>query len=136
MPSRTIPKLLPRVDWLVIVAPHTPETERLIGREELALLRAHARLVNLGRGALVDEPALIEALRSGRLAGAALDVFENEPLPATSPLWTMENVIITPHVAGFGPQTEERRLGVVLDNVRRFVAGEPLANVADKARWY
>ena len=103
---------------------------------EVALLRAHARLVNLGRGALVDEPALIEALRSGRLAGAALDVFENEPLPATSPLWDLPEVILTPHTSGLAPRLWERAMEQFEGNLRRFIAGEPLENVVDKRVGY
>ncbi len=99
-------------------------------------MRRTALLINIGRGKIVRLDALERALAEGWIAGAALDVFEQEPLPADSPLWGREDVIITPHMAGAGPRVDERRLGVVLDNVRRFAAGEPLANVADKARWY
>ena len=135
-PASRLRELLPRVDWLVIVAPHTPETERLIGREELALLRADARLMNLGRGALVDEAALIEALRAGRLAGAALDVFDEEPLPPTSPLWDLPEVILTPHTSGLAPRLWERAMEQFEANLRRFIAGAPLENVVDKRAGY
>ena len=135
-PASRLHELLPRVDWLVIVAPHTPETERLIGREELALLRTDARLMNLGRGALVDETALIEALRSKQLAGAALDVFENEPLSPTSPLWDLPEVILTPHTSGLAPRLWERAMEQFEANLRRFIAGEPLENVVDKKAGY
>ena len=135
-PVSRLREVLPRVDWLVIAAPQTSETERLIGREELALLRPGARLMNLGRGALVDEPALIEALRSKQIAGAALDVFEKEPLPPESPLWDLPEVILTPHTSGLGPRLWERAMEQFTANLRRFVAGEPLANVVDKRAGY
>jgi phosphoglycerate dehydrogenase-like enzyme len=93
-------------------------------------------LINISRGVIVELAALTEALRQGRLAGAALDVFETEPLPADHPLWDMENAIITPHVAWIGPDSEARRLEVLSENPRRFVAGEPLLNGVDKARWF
>ena len=124
------------VDWLVIAAPHTSETQGMIGRAQLARMRPSARLVNLGRGALVDERALIEALRERRLAGAALDVFEEEPLPSASPLWSMSECVVTPHVSGLGPRYWERAMEQFTANLRRFVAGEPLANVVDKRAGY
>ena len=135
-PVSRLRELLPRVDWLVLAAPHTSETSGLIGREELALMRPQARLMNLGRGALVDEPALIDALRSGRLAGAALDVFAEEPLPAASPFWDLPEVIVTPHTSGLGPLLWERAMAQFTANLRRFVAGQPLENVVDKRAGY
>jgi len=135
-PASRLHDLLPVVDWLVIVAPHTPETQGLIGRDELARLRPSARLMNLARGALVDERALIAALRAGRLAGAALDVFEDEPLPRSSPLWDLPEVIVTPHTSGLGPRYWERVVEQFTANLRRFLAGEPLTNVVDKRAGY
>ena len=135
-PVDRLPELLAASDWVVLVAPHTKETARLIGAEQLAHMRPSARLVNLGRGALVDEAALEEALRSGRLAGAALDVFEEEPLPATSPLWDMPQVIVTPHTSGIGPRYWERAMAQFTENLARFVAGQPLTNVVDKRAGY
>ena len=135
-PVSRLRELLPRVDWLVLVAPLTPETEGLIGREELSLLRPGARLMNLGRGALVDEPALIEALATRKLAGAALDVFAEEPLPATSALWDMPEVILTPHTSGLAPRYWERAMEQFTANLRRYVAGEPLLNLVDKKAGY
>jgi len=135
-PVSRLDELLPIVDWLVIAAPHTSETQGMIGRAQLARMRPSARLVNLGRGALVDERALIEALRERRLAGAALDVFEEEPLPSTSPLWSMSECVVTPHVSGLGPRYWERAMEQFTANLRRFVAGEPLANVVDKRAGY
>ncbi len=129
-------ELLPRADATIICAPQTPETTGLFDEALFRRMKRGALFINIGRGKIVRLAALERALAEGRIGGAGLDVFETEPLPPDSPLWRMENVIITPHCAGHGLGTEERRLGVVLDNVRRFVAGEPLANVADKARWY
>jgi phosphoglycerate dehydrogenase-like enzyme len=135
-PVSRLRELLPRLDWLVLVAPHTPETERMIGREELALLRPGARFMNLARGALVDEAALVDALRERRIAGAALDVFAEEPLPRTSPLWDLPEVILTPHTSGLGPRYWERAMGQFTANLKRFLAGEPLENVVDKRAGY
>ena len=129
-------ELLPRADAAIICAPQTPETTGLFDEALFRRMKPGALFINIGRGKIVRLAALERALAEGWIAGAGLDVFETEPLPADSPLWRMENVIITPHCAGHGPGTEERRLGVVLDNVRRFVAGQPLATVTDKARWY
>ena len=128
--------LLPRADAVIICAPLTPETMGLFDEALFRRMRSSALFINIGRGKIVSLAALERALVDGWIAGAGLDVFEMEPLPSSSPLWAMENVIITPHTAGFGPETDERRLRVVLENTRRFVAGEALLNVADKARWH
>jgi len=112
------------------------ETHHLINAEALALMKPTAYLVNVARGPVVDEPALIEALEAKRIAGAGLDVFEQEPLPADHPLWTMPGVLITPHTAGHGPHLDERRFEILLDNSRRFLSGLPLRNVVDKANWF
>jgi phosphoglycerate dehydrogenase-like enzyme len=112
------------------------ETERALGREELALLPRGAVLVNVGRGALVDEQGLVEVLRSGHLGGAALDVFQEEPLPATSPLWTMPNVLISPHSASTSDRENTRLTDLFCLNLRRFLDGEPLLNVLDTQRLY
>jgi glyoxylate/hydroxypyruvate reductase len=122
-------ELLPRCDALVLIAPHTPQTEGMIGARELALLPAGAILVNIGRGALVDEPALIAALRDGHLGGAALDVAAVEPLPDASPLWDLPNVLITAHSASTVDRENERLTDLFCGNLRRFLAGEPLVNV-------
>jgi phosphoglycerate dehydrogenase-like enzyme len=135
-PVDRLRELLERSDFVAVTAPHTPETERLLDREKLAWMKPSAYLINVGRGVIVELAALTEAVQQGRLAGAALDVFETEPLPADHPLWEMENVLITPHTAWMGPDSEARRLEVLRENLRRFVAGEPLANVVDKARWF
>ena len=131
-----LPDLLGESDFVVVAAPHTPETERLFRRAQFRQMKRTAYLINIGRGVIVDLGDLVAALRAGEIAGAGLDVFETEPLPADHPLWGMDNVIITPHVAGCSPRIAERHLDVVLENVRRFVRGEPLLNVADKTRWY
>ena len=127
-----LPALLPDADWLILVTPLTPETRGLIGGAELALLPTHARLVNIGRGPVVVEAALIEALRAGELAGAALDVFEHEPLDAGSPLWEMPNVIVSPHIGGDVADTPAAFSRAFLANLERYMAGEPLQNVVDK----
>ena len=99
-------------------------------------MKRSAVLINIGRGAIVDLADLTAALQNGLIAGAGLDVFETEPLPADHPLWKMDNVLITPHVAGTSPRIAERHLATLLDNVRRFVANEPLLNVVNKQRWF
>ncbi len=131
-----LPDLLPAADFVVLVAPLTAETHHLIAARELALMKPTAFLVNVGRGGLVDEAALISALQEGRIAGAGLDVFEAEPLPADSPLWEMPNVIITGHYGGVSPEYDHRAFDVFLDNLRRYQAGQPLRNVVDKGRGY
>jgi phosphoglycerate dehydrogenase-like enzyme len=124
-------EVLPQADWLLLACPLTAETQGMIGARELALLPPHCGLVNVARGEVVDEPALVAALREQRLAGAFLDVFAVEPLAADSPLWTLPNVIVTPHCAGFSDGNEARVARMFLDNLRRWVAGEALAQLAD-----
>lgn len=136
-PVERLPELLSASDYVVIAAPHTPQTEKLFRRPQLQQMKRSGFLINIGRGAIVDLADLTAALQAGELAGAALDVFETEPLPAEHPLWKMgERVILTPHVAGYSPRIAERHLGVLLDNIRRFVQGQPLRNVANKALWF
>jgi phosphoglycerate dehydrogenase-like enzyme len=127
---------LPLADVIVIAAPDTRETTHVIGAPELALFQPHAVLVNVSRGKLVDEAALVLALERGRLRGAALDVFEHEPLVPESPLWGRPDVLITPHVAGFHAQFWQDVTSLFADNLRRFIAGQPLLNVVDKAAGY
>lgn len=129
-------QLLEKADYVVIAAPHTPETARSFSTRQLEQMKPGAILINVGRGAIIDLAALVKELEKGRLGGAALDVFETEPLPADHPLWGMENVIITPHVAGYGPMIAARHLDVLTTNLRRFVRDEPLVNVVNKAVWY
>jgi len=127
---------LPHADVVVIAAPETSDTRHLIGARELALLQPHALLVNVSRGKLVDEAALVAALDAGRLRGAALDVFEHEPLDPASPLWQRPDVLITPHVSAFHAHFWRDITGLFADNLRRFIAGEPLRNVVDKTAGY
>lgn len=127
---------LAAADLVVLTIPHTPATEGLMDARRLALLRPSAYLVNVGRGPTVRLDALAGALAAGQLRGAALDVFEAEPLPAGHPLWRRPDVLITPHVAGAGPHADERRLVVLLENARRFAAGRELINVVDKTMWF
>ena len=134
--TERLPDLLVESDFVVVAAPHTPETVKLFRRPMFEWMKKTAYLINIGRGAVVDLADLSDALQKGEIAGAGLDVFEIEPLPAEHPLWRMENVIITPHVAGASPRIAERHLSVLLDNVGRFARGEPLRNVVDKARWF
>jgi phosphoglycerate dehydrogenase-like enzyme len=124
-------EVLRRAEFLVIATPHTDATERLIGSAELALLPHGAVLINIGRGAVLDEPALIEALQSGQLGGAALDVFEHEPLSTDSPLWEMENVLVSPHSGSTSDRENARLTDLFCENLRRFQAGKPLLNVLD-----
>ena len=121
--------VLPRTDWLVLACPLTDDTRRLVDAAALDRLPAGARLINVSRGEVVDEPALIEALQAGKLAGAYLDVFAHEPLPAASPLWTLPNVITTPHSAGFSDGNAARVVEIFLDNLRCWNAGMPMRNV-------
>jgi glyoxylate/hydroxypyruvate reductase A len=134
--DRNVDEFLPETDVLVLCCPLTPETEGLIGAKQLALLPAGAILVNLARGAVVDEPALIESLGDGHLAGAALDVFATEPLPDASPLWDMESVLVSPHSASTVEGENAALTELFLDNLRRYRAGEPLRNRYHRDRGY
>jgi phosphoglycerate dehydrogenase-like enzyme len=135
-PVTRLDDLLAESDFVVIAAPHTPETVKLFGRAQFAHMKRSAYLINIGRGVIVDLADLDAALQAQEIAGAALDVFEVEPLPAEHPLWRRDNVILTPHVAAMSPRIAGRHLAVLLENVRRFAAGEPLLNLVDKRRWY
>src|SRR5947199_7973560 len=127
--------LLGQSHFVVIAAPHTPETFKRFNRERIRKMNCTCYLINVGRGVIVDLADLTAALQAGEIAGAGLDVFETEPLPAGHPLWKMPNVIITPHCAAASPRVPERHLETLLDNLRRFAAGQPLRNVVDKQRW-
>jgi phosphoglycerate dehydrogenase-like enzyme len=129
-------KVLPRAEYLALVAPHTDETDQLIGAAELALLPRGAFFINIGRGATVDELALIEALGSGQLGGAALDVFSEEPLPPDSPFWSMPNVLVSPHSGSTTDRENARITELFCENLQRYLAGEPLLNVLDIERLY
>jgi glyoxylate/hydroxypyruvate reductase A len=128
--------MLPEADFLVLAAPHTSETEGMIGEAELALLKPTAVLINIGRGQLVDEDAMIVALKERRLGGAALDVFRAEPPPPESPLWEMPNVIVSPHSASTVTQENARITELFCDNLRRYLDGRPLRNVLDVEKLY
>jgi phosphoglycerate dehydrogenase-like enzyme len=132
---QNLAELLAQSDFVVIAAPHTPETYKLIKTPQLKHMKRTAYLINVGRGVIVDLADLTAALQTGDIAGAGLDVFEIEPLPAGHPLWRMPNVIITPHTAAASPRIAERHLETLLDNLQRFVNGQPLRNVVDKKRW-
>lgn len=136
-PVEGLPQLLGQSEYVVIAAPHTPRSAGMFRREQFRQMRRDAYLINIGRGALVVLDDLVAALAAGELAGAALDVFEAEPLPPEHALWRMAGrVILTPHVAGYSPRIAGRHLDLLLDNVGRFVRGEPLRNVVDKNEWY
>jgi phosphoglycerate dehydrogenase-like enzyme len=129
--------LLPEADFVIVTVPHTPETEGMWRAEMFASMKQTAYFINIGRGKTTRLDDLVAALQAGTPAGAALDVYEIEPLPAEHPLWRQPNVILTPHIAVQDAQNvEERRFAVLLDNARRFAAGEPVKNVVDKALWY
>jgi len=118
-------------DYLAIAAPLTSATRGAISRDVISRMKPTAWIVNIARGAIVDEPAMIEALQANRIGGAALDVFTTEPLPKESPLWALENVMITPHHSGSSPRVGERTLALFAENLRRYKAGEPLINRVD-----
>jgi phosphoglycerate dehydrogenase-like enzyme len=135
-PMGRLDNLLRESDFVAIAAPHTPETVRLFDAARIAQMKHTGYLINIGRGVIVDLSALVDALQRGVIAGAALDVYETEPLPADHPLWRLPNVILTPHVAGASPRIAERHLAVLLENIGHFARNEPLINVVDKARWF
>ena len=134
--EEALDSLLPRADFVILTVPHTPATEGFMNRARFRLMKRSAFFINIGRGMTTRLDDLAAALEAGEIAGAGLDVFEQEPLPADHPLWTMPGVLITPHTAGFGPYLDERRYDILLDNSRRFLAGQPLRNVVDKSSWF
>lgn len=136
LPPRRLHAALERADIVVLAAPSTSDTKTLIGAPELARMRRHAILVNVSRGSLVDERALLRTLRQGRIGGAGLDAFQREPLRRSSPLWRAPNLLITPHSASFDGDYWGPAIDLFLDNVDRFRSGEPLHNVVDKRRRY
>jgi len=129
-------EVLPQADFVVLTVPLTNETEGLIDRVALRAMKPTTVLINIGRGGTIQETALIQALKEGWIAGAGLDVFETEPLPQNSPLWELDNLIITPHYAGGTPHYDDRALAIFLDNLQRYQAGKPLRNVVDKKLGY
>jgi len=128
--------LLADSDFVVIAAPHTPETAGLFDAATIARMKPSGYLINIGRGAIVVLDDLVAALRARSIAGAALDVFEVEPLPSDHPLWDFPEVILTPHTAGYSPVIARRHRETLVENVGRFARGEPLLNVVDKALWF
>jgi phosphoglycerate dehydrogenase-like enzyme len=135
-PFGRLHEVLGQADYVVLAAPLTGETRDMMDAVALARMKPSARLVNVGRGALVAEPDLVEALAAGRIAGAALDVFADEPLPASSPLWDMPNVIVSPHMSGDAAGWREELVEVFTSNLSRYREGAPLLNVVDKHRGY
>ena len=131
-----LPALLPRADFIAISTPLIPATQGLIGEQEIASMQPHAILADVSRGGVVDQAALHAALKAGHLAGAALDVFETEPLPPTSPLWALENVVISPHCSSVYADWETASFDLFLENLERWIKGSALVNIVDPARGY
>jgi len=136
LPSSRLGDMLAQADHVVLSPPLTPATRGMFGREQLARMKPSAFLVNVGRGPLIDEAALIQALRERRIVGAALDVFDKEPLPANSPLWDIENLLITPHTAGMDQRLWERHYSLFAENLRRYFNGNRLLGLVDKQQGY
>lgn len=134
--SSRLLEIAPRCDWLVVVTPLTEETRGLVDAEVIAALPPGAVVINVSRGGVVDETALLAALESDRLAGAVLDVFDEEPLAPESSLWSHPRVLVTPHVSGFAPHYEDAIFELVRENLRRYEAGEVLVNLVDRTRGY
>ena len=128
--------MLSEADAVVLTVPLTDETYHFLGERELALMKDEAVIINIGRGGTIDEAALLGALAAGKFRGVGLDVFEDEPLPQDSPLWTQERIVITAHYAGASPHYQERAFRIFLDNLRRYLDGKDLVNVVDKRLGY
>ena len=135
-PSSELDQMIGEADYVIIAAPRTAETEKLFDARRIAKMKPGACLINVSRGALVDEHALADALRSETLLGAALDVFAEEPLRSDSPLWDLENLLITPHTAAVTEKLWQRHYALVHENLRRFLTGEPLLGLVDKQKGY
>jgi phosphoglycerate dehydrogenase-like enzyme len=135
-PASQLLQALPRADYIVLAAPDTPETQRMIGARELKSMKPTAYLLNIGRGSLVDEAALIDALQQSTIAGAALDVMEKEPLPQESPLWQMKNVFISPHISAVSQLLWPRQTELLIENLERWFSGRELKNIVDTTRGY
>lgn len=135
-PPAALDRLLPQADFVILTVPHTPATEGFFNATKFRLMQPSAFFINIGRGMTTKLDDLVAALGSGEIAGAALDVYEQEPLPAEHPLWGMPNVLMTPHMAGYGPHLNERRYQIIQDNCRAFANGEALRNLVDKANWF
>jgi len=135
-PAAELDAALPSADYVILAAPETPETHHLIGARQFAAMKPRAILVNVARGALLDQAALVTALETRQIGGAALDVASPEPLPPESPLWSLENVFITPHTSGISERIWQRETELLMDNLERWFRGEPLRNQVDVARGY
>ncbi|HEY4040851.1 MAG TPA: D-2-hydroxyacid dehydrogenase [Rhodopila sp.] len=135
-PPEALDRLLPQADFVILTVPHTPATEGFFNASKFRLMKPSAFFINIGRGMTTRLDDLVAALEAGEIAGAALDVYEQEPLPAEHKLWTLPDVLLTPHMAGYGPHLNERRLQIILDNCRAFANGEKLRNIVDKANWF
>lgn len=135
-PPAALDGLLGQADFVILTVPHTPATEGFMHRDRFRRMKRSAFFINIGRGRTTRLDDLVAALRAGEIAGAGLDVFETEPLPAGHPLWTMPGVLITPHTAGYGPHLDARRFAILRDNCRAFGSGAPLRNLVDKANWF
>jgi D-2-hydroxyacid dehydrogenase (NADP+) len=136
LPTSKLNELLAQSDYVVLSAPVTRETTGMIGARQLAAMKADAFLLNVGRGPLIDEAALVDVLRQHKIAGAALDVFYQEPLPSDSPLWDLEDLLITPHTAGISEKMWERHYVLFSENLRRYLSGKPLLGLVDKRSGY
>ena len=135
-PAAQLHEALPEADFVVLAAPETLETRRMIGARELALMKPTAYFINVARGALVDEPALMAALQQRTIAGAALDVASQEPLPPDNPLWKLDNAFITPHMSAVSEHLWTRQTDLLMENLERWFAGRELLNRVDLARGY
>jgi phosphoglycerate dehydrogenase-like enzyme len=135
-PPEALDGLLGEADFVILTVPHTPATEGFMHRDRFRRMKRGAFFINIGRGRTTKLDDLAAALAAGEIAGAGLDVFETEPLPAGHQLWHMPGVLITPHTAGYGPHLDERRYAILRDNCRAFETGTPLRNVVDKANWF
>lgn len=135
-PPEALHEALRQSDYVVVAVPSTPTTRHFIGEAELRAMPRHAYLVNIARGDVVDQEALVRALQEGWISGAGLDVFDPEPLPSDNPLWRLDNVILSPHVSGFTPHYDDYATDLFAENLRRYLAGEPLLNLVDRERGY
>ena len=135
-PPQALDDLLPLADFVILTVPHTPATEGFFHRTRFQRMKRTAFFINIGRGMTTKLDDLVAALQAGEIAGAALDVYEQEPLLSAHPLWGLPNVLLTPHMAGHGPYLDERRFEIMADNCRAFAGGLPLRNQVDKASWF
>jgi phosphoglycerate dehydrogenase-like enzyme len=133
---KDLDNVLPQADIVVVSVPYTKETHHLIDENNISLMKKDACLINIARGSIINETALVGALQKGSLKGAALDVFEEEPLPPESPLWELDNVLITPHNSWVSEMRNERRYNIIYENLKRFIAGERLRNIVDINKGY